>query len=171
MPQRTTTANAAPKQSTGAAAYRQMAEQGVLWTAPSGAVIRVRDLTIADRAVMLAMPQDLQKIVSDIIERSPSLKGADSAETEEELLELFAGEEGGGMTALLEREYRLGVHACIACWIDPQVVLTSEEVTDPDTQISADVIPASDRRAFLTRVFGGNEQEAAALATFRPEPS
>lgn len=170
MPQPSTTAKAAPKHPTGAAAYRQLAEQGVLWTAPSGAVIRVRDLTIADRALMLSFPQELQDVVATIIEQSPSLKAEADDDAREEIMALLGGEERSALT-VLDREYQLGVHACIACWIEPVVVLNPDDVTDPETQIHAAQIVASDRRAFMAKVFGGDAAEVASLATFRGKPS
>ena len=172
MPQKKTMDKAAPKTATGAAAYLQMIDQGVLWTAPSGATIRVRDLRIADRATILALPEELQGIVQDIIERSDTLRNeAPKQESTEEAtnrgLDLF----GGKVSVALERKYELGVHLCVNGWIDPEVVPTPDDVTDPERQVPATKIPVKDRDAWLAHVFGGDEEAAQALTSFREQPS
>jgi len=157
---------ATPKAPTGAAAYLELVEQGTLWTAPSGAVIRVRDISVLDRATMGALPEHLQVVVNEILDNSATLKASDDDEdTAMSLMELLAGEEKKLGTAL-DRMYEIGVHLCIAGWIEPEVVPTPADVTDPARQIPATKITTDDRNAFMGRVFGTDMGEAQKVATF-----
>lgn len=139
-----------------ASSYRQRRTQGTVWTAPSGAEIRVRMLDITDHAVIGVFPTDLQEMIYAAIERSNALRG----DATDEDANPFAGLSGKEM---IEREYEIGTTLCTLGWIEPQVVAT---VTDPETQISIDEVEARDRRAYMTYVFDGNAQEAQKLATF-----
>lgn len=171
MPQQSTNPKNAPAQPTGAAGYLQIADTGTLWTAPSGAVIRVRDLTIMDRATVNALPQDLQEIINTVIEQSESLRGqADDEATTDTLLDLMGGDDRNIRTAL-DRFDAIGQQFVIMGWIEPQVVPTADDVTDPATQIPIARVLPSDRQAFMTRTFGSDAVEATQLATFPDKPA
>jgi len=170
MPQKSTTAKAAPKQATGAAAYLEMVDTGTLWDAPSGAVIRVREISILDRASMLQLPAHLQQVVDDIIDQSDILRDKDISEDDAEtigkqLLDTLKGE-GGTTRDALERQYELSVQLCVIGWIDPEVVPTEADITDPATQVPATKVPAADRNGWFAHVFGGDAEAAARLTPF-----
>lgn len=166
MPQKDTLAKAAARQPSGAAGYLQIAETGQLWTAPSGAVIRVRDISVLDRATMGTLPEHLQVVVNDILDKSVTLRADDDdEETAMTLMQMLSGEEKKLGTAL-DRMYEIGIHLCIAGWIEPEVVPTPADITDPERQIPATKILTDDRNAFMGRVFGTDMGEAQKLATF-----
>lgn len=178
MPQKSTLAKAAPKQATGAAAYLELVDQGVLWTAPSGAVIRVREISVLDRATLLRLPTHLQQVVDDLIDQSDVLRDADntddiSSDEKEalgrQLLDTLKGE-GGTTRDALERQYELSVQLCVIGWIEPQVVPTEADITDPETQIPATRMAAGDRNGWFAHVFGGDAEAAAKLSPFPAKP-
>lgn len=154
MPQKKTTDTAV----TSASAYRQKREQGTLWHAPSGAVVRIRDLDISDHAVIGQFPDNLQQLVYRQIEQSAKLRTTKAPDIEQAAASLFDGLSG---KELLDSTYQLGVMCCKLGWMEPRVVDT---VDDPDTEIGVDEIDAQDRTAFMARVFNGDEADA--MATF-----
>ena len=145
---------------TTASAYRQRRQQGTEWTAPSGAVVLVRELDISDHAVANKLPGAIRQRVYDMIAQSASLRTGGSDDSDDNPFGGMSGEE------LLQVEAETGTVLCKLGWVNPQVV---DEVEDPNTQISVDELDPRDRRAFMVRVFGGNHQEAQELAGFRRE--
>lgn len=149
----------------GAAAYRKQVEQGMLWTAPSGAVIRMRDLAIVDRVLIDSLPQHLQEIVGNIIDRSDALSGDDETDDNTRAMDAFGGEERT-LRSTYDNLTDLGNHFAVAAWIEPEVVPTEADVTDPDRQIPATLIPRDDRMAFVGRILGMDVQGAQQMAGF-----
>lgn len=156
---------------TGASAYLQMVDQGTLWTAPSGAVIRVRDLTIMDRVLTDTLPNHLQEIVNRIIDSSEALSGDREDESDAELALRMLGGDNPSLREVYGNLYEMGVAFCVASWLEPEVVPTEADVTDPERQIPATRIAKADREAFLARTLGMDVSEAQRLAPFPGETS
>jgi hypothetical protein len=154
----------------GAAAYLQLAEEGVLWEAPSGVTIRVRDVSIIDRVLTDTLPSHLQQIVANVIDQSETLREevGDDADDAAVAMAAFGGERPT-LRSTLDNLYELGNHFAVAAWIEPQVVPTEADVTDPERQLPATRILRDDRLAFVGHVFGLNVREAQQLATFPDE--
>lgn len=159
-------AKPAPKAPTGVDAYLDMAEEGVLWTAPSGAVIRIRDLSIIDRALTDSLPNHLQDVVNGILDKSESLSEDDAERSDLETALDMLGGERKSLRSTLDNLYELGNALCIAAWIEPEVVPTAADVQDPARQLPADRIMRDDRLAFVGRILGMNAGESQQLATF-----
>ena len=151
----------------GAAGYLAIADEGRLWTAPSGAVIRVRDLSIIDRALIDTLPNHLQEVVSGIIDQSDTLSGDKGDDDDDAALAMtvFGGKEKS-LRSTLDNLYEIGNHFCIAAWIEPEVVPTAADVTDPERQIPAARILRDDRLAFVGHIFGMDLEESTKMATF-----
>jgi len=154
MPQQDTVTQA----SASASSYRQRTQQGTIWHAPSGEAIRVRDIDIADHAVLNQFPDNLRQVVYRGIERSASLKPSETPEDDD--IDVFAGLSGED---LLKSQGDIAIQLCKMGWIMPRVV---DVVEDEDTEISVDELLKSDARAYMTHVFGSNAMEAQALAPF-----
>lgn len=71
----------------------------------------------------------------------------------------------GGIGALMEF-LDLADIVCIAGFVDPQVVSTPDQITDPDTQICVDDMDPDDRLAYWRYVIGQEATAAAPVAEF-----
>lgn len=153
-----------PRQISTASAYRQRRNAGTEWEAPSGAVVRVRDLDITDHAVIGTFPSALQQMIYKSIESSATLRSKPSEDIDDEA-NPFAGLSGD---EVLSREYEIGIALVKLGWIEPQVV---DVVTNEDTQLAVNEVDSRDRRAYMERVFGGSGVEAQQFATFPEQPA
>ncbi|MGI8404981.1 MAG: hypothetical protein ACR2OE_09510 [Thermomicrobiales bacterium] len=160
MPTKTTE----PRQISTASAYRQRRNAGTEWEAPSGAVIRVRELDLSDHAVIGSFPSELQQMIYKAIEASATLRGKPSEDIDDDA-NPFAGLSGD---EVLAREYEIGTKLVKLGWIEPQVV---DVVEDEDIQISVDEVDSRDRREYMLRTFGVSGGEAKQFATFPEQPA
>ena len=166
MPQKSTITKASPKTVTSIADYLELVDLGVLWAAPSGATFRVRDVSIADRAFIGQLPTNLQTVVDQMIDRAEALRNTDD---EQDAIEELSDALGGGErrpSLMLANAYAIAAHMCCLAFIEPQVVMTPQEITDPAVQMWVGKLRDEDRQAFLQHVFGADQAEAAKLATF-----
>jgi hypothetical protein len=153
-----------PRQISTASAYRQRRNAGTEWEAPSGAVVRVRELDITDHAIIGTFPSELQQMIYKSIAASATLRGKPAEELDDEA-NPFAGLPGD---EVLNREYEIGIALVKLGWIEPQVV---DVVTDEDTQISVHEVDSRDRREYMLRSFGTSGLEAKQFATFPEQPA
>ena len=138
-----------------AQSFRRRRREGSLWTAPTGEMVRVRDLDISDHVILDQFPDHLRQMVYRTVERSAALKG--DVPPDDDLFAGLSGEE------LIRTQAEIADTLCRLAWIDPQIV---DEVTDPDHEVTFDDVPVSVRRAFMAHVFGTQAQEAQALSRF-----
>jgi hypothetical protein len=157
---------ATPKQITTAVAYRQLVDQGDLWTAPSGAVFRVRELNLFDRVVLGQMPTHLQSVVSRLIDEVEALRDTTEEQDATEEFVSLLGDGAGKLSVSIGNAYELAAYSCVLGIIEPQVVLTMAEVTDPETQLCVTQLAEDDRMAFFARTMTRDAQEADVAATF-----
>lgn len=150
---------------TSASAYRQRRQEGKEWIAPSGAVVRVRELDIADHVIINQFPDYLRQSIYKVLTASSKLGAKDDNQEADDDINPFSDLSG---EELMAREYEIGTTLCKLGWISPAVV---DEVTDPDAEIGIDELEAVDRRAYMARVFGGYQQEAQQLAPFPDRPA
>lgn len=57
----------------------------------------------------------------------------------------------------------------IACLVKPRCVPTSQDITDPDAEISLDMLSFADRSAIVNACFVEQQQRATAIAPFRDQ--
>jgi hypothetical protein len=143
-------------------AYRRRRQEGTLWTAPSGGQVRIRKLTITDHAMINSLPDNLRKVVYDVIDADTRLRG--EADDDDEI------DPFGGMTAeeKLETLHDLSIRVSRLGWLDPRIV---DEVRDPDHEITVDEADENDMLEYMTMVFKSNFTEAQPMATFPDRPA
>jgi hypothetical protein len=124
----------------------------------------VRRLDLLELIALDAIPVGLQALVNDVIEASIGGSTDGAAPSDAEAVRVM----GGGLAALKQQQALADV-ACLAGFIDPRLVATAAEVTDPETELPLAEIERSDRLAYWTWCQGG--ELPAALATVFPEPA
>ncbi len=147
-----------------ASQYRKRRKEGHLWTAPSGASIRVRKLSLSDYAVVGQLPDNLQQIVYKVIDVSTKLRATptnDDTDIDDVFGDLTGEEKLVAMRDTSIRLAKLG-------WIEPKVVDT---VKDEDTEVGVDEVDADDMLAYMAMIFGAQQQEAQRLTPFPGKPA
>lgn len=146
-----------------ASQYRKRRREGRPWTAPSGATIRIRSLSLSDHTVVGQLPTNLQQIVYKAIDASTKLNAA-ATEDDVDIDDVFGelnGEEK--LIAMNDTSVRLAKIG----WIEPRLVDT---VTDEDLEIGVEEVDSDDLLAYMGMIFGGQQAEAEQLTPF-PEQS
>lgn len=122
----------------------------------------VRRLDLLELIALDAIPAALQGIVNELLETQIGGSGGEQPSATDVV------RAAGGPLAALKQQQALADAACVAGFLDPRLVATAAEVTDPERELALDEIERSDRLAYWTWCQGG---DAAALAPVFPEPA
>ena len=127
----------------------------------TGGSALVRRLDLMELIALDAIPATVQAVVNDLLEAQ--LGDAGTASITEVMRAL------GGPLVAIQKQYELADAFCLAGFIDPRLVPTADDVTDPETELALDDIARADRMAYWTWCQGATE--AAALAPAFPQPA
>lgn len=134
---------------------RQREERGYLFQLKAtGGYAHVRLPNLADKATIKALPQQMQATVREFMfdVQDRDIKTID-------LADLLGG------TTELANTY------CLVGFINPPLVLTEADVTDPERQVVITDINVMDRMAFSTICEGGDRAETTRLIPFPAQPA
>lgn len=135
--------------------------------AHTGTTVRVRRLTLQDLIALDAIPTSAQATVDAMIEGSLNDDGSTKAElTTRDLFKQL-----GGATAGIRLQAELADAAVVIGFVDPRVVRTEDEISDPETTVWIQDIDRRDRLAFWEWVNAGEAAEAGATAAIFPQPA
>ncbi len=121
----------------------------------------MRRLDLLELIALDAIPASLQVAVDRLLETQLGDGG------EPDLASIMRA--AGGPLKALRQQQELADAACLAGFLDPRLVATPDEVTDPDRQLVLTEIERADRLAYWEWCQGTTE--AAPLATVFREPA
>jgi hypothetical protein len=136
-------------------------------TYSGGGTALVRKLTLQDLVALDAIPHASQDAVAHMLESA--MESGVSKPTELNFAALMKAL--GGPIAGVRLVTDLASAAVIIGFVDPEVVATAAEITDPDRQVTLDDIDSRDRMAFWEWSQDKEEAEAQSFSTlFQPRP-
>lgn len=131
----------------------------------TGGTALVRRLTLPELIALDAIPSHLQAMVSEMVE--PLLGGeAVTAPSNSEIISRL-----GGPLAAIKLQGELADAAALLGFVDPQLVLTADQITDPDKHVLLSDIDFADRAAYWAWCQGQEAAEAAAVEAVFPVPT
>ena len=127
----------------------------------TGGTALVRRLDLMELIALDAIPATLQAVVNDLLE---SQLGDDASASTTDVMRAL-----GGPLVAIQKQYELADALCLVGFVDPRLVPTADDVTDPETELALEDIARADRMAYWTWCQGATE--AVALAPSFPQPA
>lgn len=122
----------------------------------------MRRLDLLELIALDAIPSGLQAVVNDLL---AAQIGAATDGAEPDLVDVLAA--AGGPLKALQQQQALADAACLVGFLDPRLVPTPEDVTDPEHELALAEIDRADRLRYWEWCQGADA--TAALAPAFPE--
>lgn len=146
---------------------KQHAEGHAFPLTHTGGEALLRRLDLMDAIALDLIPNHLTGTVDRMLAAMIGEDGTGTAELSTR--DLFAAL--GGATNAVRAKRALADAVCFACFVDPVLVPTAADITDPETQQAIDEIDLRDRDAVFDWVQNQEAAEAAAVTPVFPQPA